>query len=39
MVAHAEGSLHHWLNITLVAGVVLVVLGAIAAGLGGLRRD
>ncbi|GFM20708.1 MULTISPECIES: hypothetical protein [Mycobacteriaceae] len=39
MVAHAEGSLHHWLNITLVAGVVLVVLGAIAAGLGGLRRE
>ena len=39
MVAHAEGSLHHWLNITLVAGAVLVVLGAIAAGLGGLRRD
>lgn len=39
MVAHAEGSLHHWLNITLVAGAGLVVLGAIAAGLGGLRRD
>ena len=39
MVAHAEGSLHHWLNITLVAGAVLVVLGAIAAGLGGLRSD
>lgn len=39
MVAHAEGSLHHWLNITLVAGAGLVVLGAIVAGLGGLRRD
>ena len=39
MVAHAEGSLHHWLNITLIAGAGLVVLGTIVAGLGGLRRD
>ena len=39
MVAHAEGSLHHWLNITLIAGAGLVVFGAVVAGLGGLRRD
>ncbi|QFS89675.1 hypothetical protein FIV07_02895 [Mycobacterium sp. THAF192] len=39
MVAHAEGSLHHWLNITLIAGVGLVVLGAVAAGLGSLRSE
>ena len=39
MVAHAESSLHHWLNITLIAGAGLVVLGTIVAGLGGLRRD
>ena len=38
MVAHAENSLHLWLNITLIAGAGLVVLGAIAAGIGGLRR-
>ncbi len=39
MVTHAEDSLHLWLNITLVAGVGLVVLGAIASALGGLRRQ
>lgn len=39
MVAYAESSLHHWLNITLVAGAALVVLGAVTAALGGLRRD
>ncbi|MGB0875666.1 MAG: hypothetical protein ACPGVY_00700 [Mycobacterium sp.] len=38
MVAHAEDSLHLWLNITLLGGAGLVVLGAIAAGIGGLRR-
>lgn len=38
MVIHAEGSLHHWLNMTLVAGVALVVLGVVASMLGGLRR-
>jgi hypothetical protein len=38
MVAHAEGSLHHWLNLTLAAGGVLVVFGVIAAMVGGLRR-
>jgi len=38
MVAHAEDSLHLWLNATLIAGAGLVVLGAIAAGVGGLRR-
>ncbi|MDY6996351.1 MAG: hypothetical protein SW019_07135 [Actinomycetota bacterium] len=39
MVAHAEDSLHHWLNITLLAGGALAVLGMIAAGLGSLRRQ
>ncbi|MCT7658585.1 hypothetical protein [Mycobacterium deserti] len=38
MVNHAEDSLHTWLNITLAAGGVLVVLGVVAAMLGGLRR-
>jgi hypothetical protein len=39
MVNHAEDSLHHWLNLTLAAGGALVVLGVIAAMLGGLRRS
>jgi hypothetical protein len=38
MVNHAEGSLHHWLNLTLAAGGVLVVFGVIVSMLGGLRR-
>jgi hypothetical protein len=38
MVGHAEGSLHQWLNITLAAGGVLVVLGVVVSALGGLRR-
>ena len=39
MVGEAESSLHHWLNLTLEAGGVLVVLGVIAAALGGLRKS
>jgi hypothetical protein len=38
MVNHAEDSLHQWLNLTLAAGGVLVVFGAVVAMLGGLRR-
>ena len=38
MVNQAEVSLHHWLNLTLAAGGVLVVLGIIVSMLGGLRR-
>ncbi|OBB72359.1 hypothetical protein [Mycobacterium sp. 852014-52144_SCH5372336] len=38
MVAHAEDSLHHWLNLTLAAGGVLVLFGVLVAMLGGLRR-
>jgi hypothetical protein len=38
MVGQAEGSLHHWLDLTLAAGGVLVVLGVLAALLGGLRK-
>jgi hypothetical protein len=38
MVGHAVGSLHLWLNLMLAAGVVLVLLGVVAAMLGGLRR-
>jgi hypothetical protein len=38
MVGHAEGSLHHWLNMTLAAGGVLVVFGVIASMLAGLRH-
>ncbi|MCV6966925.1 hypothetical protein BST27_26560 [Mycobacterium intermedium] len=40
MVGQAEDSLHQWLNVTLVAGAVLVVVGVVVAVLGGLfRRD
>ena len=38
MVGEAESSLHHWLDLTLAAGGVLVVLGVIAAVLGSLRK-
>jgi hypothetical protein len=38
MVAHAEGSLHQWLNLTLAAGGALVVFGVIVTMLGGMRR-
>ncbi len=38
MVAHAEGSLHWWLNCTLIAGVALVVLGVLGAIVGGVAR-
>lgn len=39
MVGHAEGSMHQWLNLTLVAGGVLVVFGAFVAMLGSLRKS
>lgn len=39
MVGHAEDSLHLWLNITLLAGGALVVIGVIAVGLGALWRS
>jgi hypothetical protein len=38
MVGQAESSLHTWLDLTLAAGVGLVVLGVLAAGLGSLRK-
>lgn len=38
MIGHAEANLHHWLNLTLVAGAVLVGLGVLVAILGGLRK-
>ncbi|ULE34241.1 hypothetical protein [Mycobacterium sp. IDR2000157661] len=38
MVNHAEDSLHHWLNLTLATGGVLVVFGVLVSMLGGLRR-
>jgi hypothetical protein len=38
MIGHAKGSLHQWLNLTLAAGGVLVVLGVFVALLGGLRK-
>ncbi|CAN3126875.1 hypothetical protein ACNUDN_03170 [Mycobacterium sp. smrl_JER01] len=38
MVEYAAGSLHQWLNYTLLAGGALVVLGVIGAVLGGLLR-
>ena len=39
MVAHAEDSLHQWLNYTLLAGGVLVVLGVITAIIGGVLNS
>ncbi len=38
MVGEAESSLHHWLDLTLAAGGVLVALGMLAAVLGSLRK-
>jgi len=38
MVAQADLSMHHWLNLTLAAGGVLVVFGVAVSLLGGLRR-
>jgi hypothetical protein len=38
MVGHAEDSLHHWLNLTLAGGGVLVAVGVVVSMLGGLRR-
>jgi hypothetical protein len=38
MVAHAEAGLHQWLNVTLLAGAALVVLGVLVAMLGSLFR-
>lgn len=38
MVAHAEDSLHQWLNYTLLAGGALVVLGVLGAAVGGVLR-
>jgi hypothetical protein len=37
MVRH-EASLHQWLNLTLIAGAALVVLGVVVAVVGGLRK-
>lgn len=39
MVAHAEGSLHQWLNVTLAAGALLAVLGVIVTMLGSARKS
>jgi hypothetical protein len=38
MVGHAEAGMRHWLNLTLIAGVVLVVFGVLVAALGGLVK-
>lgn len=37
MVGHAEGSLHHWLNLTLAVGGALAVLGVVVTMLGAVR--
>jgi hypothetical protein len=42
MVAHAVGSMHMWLNLTLTIGGGLVIVGVIVAllsGLGGPRQE
>jgi hypothetical protein len=39
MVGEAESSLHQWLDVTLAAGGVLVVLGVLVAVLGSLRKQ
>jgi hypothetical protein len=38
MVGQARSSLHDWLDLTLAAGGILVLLGVLAAGLGSLRK-
>lgn len=38
LVGEVESSLHQWLDLTLAAGGVLVVLGVLAAALGSLRK-
>lgn len=38
MVGQAQSSLHDWLDVTLAAGGVLVLLGVLVAGLGSLRK-
>ena len=38
MLNHAIGSLHQWLNLTLAAGVALVVFGVFVSMVAGLRR-
>jgi hypothetical protein len=38
MVRHAEAGMHFWLNLTLIAGVVLVGLGVLVAILGSVLR-
>ncbi len=38
MVGQAESSMHHWLDLTLAAGGVLVVFGVLVAALGSLRK-
>ena len=39
MLGHAEAGLHHWLDLTLAAGGLLVVLGVLVAIVGSLRRS
>jgi hypothetical protein len=39
MVDHAIGSMHLWLNLTLLAGGVLLFIGFVVSTLGGLRRS
>ncbi len=39
MVDHAEHSLHHWFNLTMAAGAVLVVCGALVAAVGGVSAQ
>ncbi|HUL99645.1 MAG TPA: hypothetical protein VLU24_09595, partial [Mycobacterium sp.] len=38
MVSHAEGSLHHWLNLTLAAGGAMVVVGVLITMIGAARN-
>lgn len=39
MVATAQGSMHQWLNVTLIAGAGLVIVGVIVSLLSGLTRS
>ncbi|WP_123027025.1 hypothetical protein [Mycolicibacterium stellerae] len=39
MVGVAQASLHHWLNLTLAVGGVLLVFGIVVSMLGGMRRS
>ncbi len=39
LIGHVVDSLHSWFNLTLAAGVALVVAGVVVVALGGMRKS